>query len=278
MAADTADTVDTVPDGNTISSGIRCRSWSITWFDYPDDHLKNFDTLTQSYLYQIERCPRTDRLHIQGAVRFSNAVRPKHVQSCFPGANHSPARNWKKLLAYVSKDDTSTGERFGNIPPPKGNVRPVPDPMAFVVPTKWQSELADLVSVFCEPADARTIHWYWSRDGGMGKTSIAKHLVLKHPDEIVYVSTAKGADIKYAVAGFLAEKRELRAVIYNVPRDCREISYSTLEELCDGMFFSGKYESRSVVFAPIHVIVFANRPPEKSRLSEDRWDIHQIGE
>lgn len=273
MAATKVDTVGTEGGSNIIDPPFKCRGWSITWFDYPEDHSKIFDTVTQKYLYQVELCPTTGRPHLQGAAYFANAVTAKYVQACFPGCCQQGARSWKALIKYCQKEETSTGQRFAKGVKVKKTVRKVPDPLEGSEPVEWQQELIELVNHHCTKEQARQVHWFWSQAGGVGKTAVAKHLVLKHIEEVLYVSTSKGSDIKCAIAGFLEEGKDLRAIIYNIPRASKDVCYSTLEEICDGIFFSGKYESRMVTFAPVHVVVFANFPPNKNQLSVDRWVV-----
>jgi len=54
------------------------------------------------------------------------------------------------------------------------------------------------------------------------------------------------------------------------------ISYEALEEIKDGLFFSGKYESGMVCINPPHVVVLCNFAPDESKLSKDRWVIKNI--
>lgn len=265
-----ADTVDTVRDGNSITSRIRCRAWSITWFDYPEGYSLIFDTATHHYVGQIEECPKTKRLHIQAAVLFKNAVGPKHVQECFPGSHHEPAKSWKHLKQYCCKKETRAGETFTNIK----KVRDIADPLANKTLFAWQTELVDLVSRYATEDEGRRIHWLWEPTGCAGKTSLAKHLCLKYKGEIIYVS-GKAADAKYAVTVSIDKGADLRAIIYGLPRNT-EPDYRALEELSDAIFFSPKYESCQVMYAPLHVIVFANTPPNTDALSTDRWMIQKI--
>jgi hypothetical protein len=54
------------------------------------------------------------------------------------------------------------------------------------------------------------------------------------------------------------------------------IPYGTIEQLKNGIFFSGKYEASTHVINSPHVICFANYPPDKYKLSADRWNIIEI--
>ncbi len=52
----------------------------------------------------------------------------------------------------------------------------------------------------------------------------------------------------------------------------------TVEGILDGDFLLGKYRSRPVqIRHPVHVFVYANYPPDRRLLSEDRWNVFWIG-
>lgn len=54
------------------------------------------------------------------------------------------------------------------------------------------------------------------------------------------------------------------------------LNYPLLEHFKDGHVFSSKYESRNKEAKTPHVLVFSNQEPDRSKLSQDRWNIHQI--
>ncbi len=53
-------------------------------------------------------------------------------------------------------------------------------------------------------------------------------------------------------------------------------AYSMAEQLKNGSLFSGKYNSRVVVFKKPHVIFFANFAPDRSVWSEDRYNVTEL--
>jgi len=54
------------------------------------------------------------------------------------------------------------------------------------------------------------------------------------------------------------------------------IQYDFLEELKNGYVFSPKYESKNKSFPTPHVVVLMNEIPDKSKLSEDRYNIKSL--
>lgn len=132
----------------------------------------------------------------------------------------------------------------------------------------WQTGLRDLL---LGPPHPRKIHWYWEETGNSGKSTFARWFLLSYKTLSVKIFRGgRNVDVAFA---YQCE----RVVFFDYPRDSLDyISYSTLEHLKDGCIFSSKYESVSKIFDPPHVIVFANREPDRSRLSADRWDVHHI--
>lgn len=147
------------------------------------------------------------------------------------------------------------------------------DSFADAVLREWQQDLA---AVLTEPADPRSVNWYFSYSGGTGKSFMAS-----------WLAASMGALV--LTGGRLVDLAFLYAfepiVIFDLsrtqaPTEGRENSldhiYSFMEMLKNGRLTSTKYESRSKVFASPHVCVFANFPPDRSKMSEDRWRVKQL--
>lgn len=137
----------------------------------------------------------------------------------------------------------------------------------------WQSDLSDALD---RPADSRTVRWIFSYNGGTGKSFMAS-----------FLASTMGALV--ITGGRLVDM----AYIYNyepivifdlsrtqAPSEGRENSldhiYSFMESLKNGRLTSTKYDSRTKVFASPHVVVFANFPPDRTKMSEDRWNIQEL--
>lgn len=116
----------------------------------------------------------------------------------------------------------------------------------------------------------RKIMWCYEVRGGIGKSFLAKllHFVYGY-DLFDGVTTARD------VARFISP--EPKGFVLDVTRDNQKLfSYATLEQLKNGFVMSGKYEGIKRLFNVVPVVVFANFYPEKERLSEDRWNIHDL--
>lgn len=75
----------------------------------------------------------------------------------------------------------------------------------------------------------------------------------------------------------MLEKKPPDIIIYDYTRTQESfISYQSIEEVKNGIFFSGKYEGKMIIYDSPWVIVFANYPPELQAMSSDRWIVKEI--
>ena len=73
------------------------------------------------------------------------------------------------------------------------------------------------------------------------------------------------------------ESGDPRGIIWDIPRSAEgHISYGSMEDLKNGLFFSPKFESKQCVCPPMHILVFANHEPNQAKMSADRWSVHRI--
>lgn len=113
----------------------------------------------------------------------------------------------------------------------------------------------------------RKITWIWSKEGGRGKSTFAKYLMLKH--HAFVVNRGSSNDIAYAYD-------HQRIVVFDYPRSTQVefIHFTLMEDFKNGIIFSPKYESKSLSFTTPHVIVLSNIDPQncQEKLSSDRWN------
>lgn len=139
------------------------------------------------------------------------------------------------------------------------------DEMGDPILKAWQRDL--LAGLLPEP-DVRKITWIVDATGNSGKTYISKYLCVK--GGVVRFENGKSADIKHAYQGE-------RVVLFDLSRAQEaHFNYEVLESVKNGIMFSGKYESGMKVYPSPHVIVFANWPPDESKLSADRWEVKYL--
>ncbi len=251
------------------------RNWFLTWNDYPSnwkDILASVGGLVK-WACQPE-IGKSGNHHIQGVLCFKSAKKFSTMQRISGTIHWEIARNILACKNYCSKLDTSAGtcwtRGFGIRPPVK-------DPLAGKTLHDWQQDIVDIVS---GEVDDRKIYWYYSHEGAVGKSSLVKHLCLKSKETVLCGGTFK--DAEYAIAEIIGKGNVVKTVLFDIPRSREHngmpmVSYSGMEEIKNGCFFSAKYESAMVLFDCPHIIVFSNLEPDRSKMSGDRWVVKNVG-
>lgn len=132
-------------------------------------------------------------------------------------------------------------------------------------PRNWQEELINELAKNPHP---RKVIWYVDETGGKGKTHIANYLLSK--GDAAYFRGGRTADIAYRYNGE-------RVALFDFSRTNEEYTnYQAIECLKDGLIDSPKYTSVLKQFLVPHVVCFSNFMPDRSKLSQDRWDIRSL--
>lgn len=115
----------------------------------------------------------------------------------------------------------------------------------------------------------RQILWIVDYEGGMGKSTFGKWLRVNH-NAIRLGNNTRDASHVYGGEEY---------VFFDFVRTQEErISYQVIEEIKGGDIYCGKYEGKSVLYAPPKVCVFSNFYPDRSKMTSDRWYILEYGE
>lgn len=224
--------------------------------------LEYFDRHALKYRIQ-EETGENGTPHLQGCVSFSVEKRDTVWDPQGKGHYEALKGTWEEAVKYCSKTETRSGREWS-----KG----LPKPLKLINPTyKWEQDILTLIKT---EADNRTIHWYWSQNGGIGKSQFCKYLIVK--ENAVFISKGSNADIMYVL---MSIERDIDVVVINLPKSQgNNVCYDAIESIKDGIIFSPKYESGYKVFNSPHIIIFANKPPKEDKMFMDRFIITQLGE
>lgn len=240
------------------------KAWVFTWNNYPENYrdiLERTKSVCAEWSWGEEVAPTTGTKHIQGYLEAKKKLR--FHQFGLPNCVHFEiARGARsKNAAYTQKGE--------NIDASEG--MEAREPVRVIETLRpWQEEIIKLLKA---RPDDRTILWIWEEVGKIGKSALTKLLVVNHK---AIVCAGKAADMKYQIAQC---KIPPKIVIFDVPRSNLDyLSYTGMEEIKNGCFATSKYESGMVTMNCPHVLIFANAPPERHKLSEDRWKIGKIVE
>lgn len=265
-----------------MSSGGNCNTrvqispakhWCFTYNSYLEKDINSFLSVlihsSKKYVFQEER-GESGNLHLQGYICFNRRVRPKGVFSAFKTIHWEKTKNIKASILYCSDQDKRI--EGGRIWSAGVNIQENISILADTELKQWQSEIKEVIS---KDPDERSIYWVWEPIGGVGKSVFCKYLCVKFNALLL---SGKGADMKYGIVKY-KETVGLypKLILIDIPRSIKDyVSYSGIESVKNGCFFSGKYEGQMCLFNSPHIICFANQRPDKDKLSRDRWKIREI--
>lgn len=285
------------------------RSWTFTSYS---ESAPEFCDKIRYLGYQQERCPTTGKLHWQGYLELFNSMRLSGVKKLLgDNSIHLEKRRGTRDEArnYCIKDETRVSGpfEFGNWISGQGcrtdliklvsdiesgktdyellksdpeivykymkfikhtrhivnehnNLTYLNDNFVNITYNSYQKEIIKHI----EDQDDRKITWITDIEGNKGKTYLSKHLIASRG--AIRFTNGKTSDIAYAY-------NSQPIVVFDFARTCEDrINYQVIEDLKNGMIFSGKYESACKIFKPPKIVIMANFEPKFTSLSLDRWD------
>lgn len=267
--------------GNTrqISPAV---GWFFTFNNYNsqdiEDMVKYFNISSKEYLFQ-EEIGKEGTPHLQGFVNLVEKCRYDSIPLSKKIHWEKRKGSTKQNIVYCTKIDTSVGRVYTNMDLSKYQLFEKLLPGIEGEPLPWQKKILEIIS---GPRHRRKIYWIVDKFGGQGKSALCRHISILNPGKTILLS-GKGADLKYGVVTHLAKNPgnpgALQIAMFDFPRTLEGfVSYSGIEEIKNGHFFSGKYEGCEVLFNPPHLLCFSNFDPDLSKLSKDRWEIIQLGD
>jgi hypothetical protein len=147
-------------------------------------------------------------------------------------------------------------------------------PVKFTVeaPDSWHQWQTELLDVLATSADNRSIRWYVDGTGGAGKSTLLRYVCANGKPCSAISLSGKVTDMAFAYKGE-------SAVFFDVSRTMAEnVKHLAqfAEQLKNGNIFSTKYESRTKMFKPPHVVFFANIMPPSGMWSADRLKLTEL--
>jgi hypothetical protein len=165
--------------------------------------------------------------------------------------------NCPKILPKLSQVEQGL-RTFNSISRQESNMKDIQEQDKLEEMYAWQAGVVDIVN---GTPDQRKIHWYWSEEGGMGKTSMALYLDSFH--DTFYCTGGSMRDLACAW-------QQQRIIIFDMTKSSvlDDDFYSNLEQFKNGAVFSSKYNSGMKRSVRPHVIVFANTAPDATKMTD----------
>lgn len=278
------DTLDTSGEGNTksspspttsLDSKAKSRGWCFTENNYDEKFIDTmthiFSTKKWSYIMGKEIGTEGTH-HIQGYICHKNAIRFSTLKKMMPRAHLEKAKGSKKQnYNYCSKD----GNFITNMDFKTFQEQIIDKCLESYKNVKWRPFQQQVLNIISKPTDSRKIHWFYEKNGNVGKSFLAKYILMKHKG--VIICSGKKNDVFNQVLILMEKKILPEIILLDIPRtDMDYLNYSTIEQLKNGFLYSGKYEGGVCIFPSPKIICFSNNVPEKKKLSLDRWNIIHI--
>lgn len=244
---------------------FRTRKWSFTLNNYTEEEMTQMTHFSGKLVFSKET-GESGTPHLQGYIELKNArtlsglkkelkINRIHLEPSY--------KNRQANVLYCVKEGNVIRNDFGKIY--TGADLPKRDQLY-----EWQLNLLDIIE---NKRDDRTIYWFWEDIGNAGKSRFGKYLCF-HYKNICLLTATKSADILTAVD----EKYD--TYILDFPRTLGPdfCPFTAIEQVKNGFITDSKLkkEARILMFDPPTVIIFSNYPPERKKLSQDRWQIYNI--
>lgn len=258
---------------------VRERGWTITLNNYTEEEYNKLieaaQLTSQKWVVGKEVGEKCKTPHLQGYIYVKNKISLKTLKKEFSGRAHfevakgTPEQNY----AYCIKEGDYKANGFTKELTFKEKLNQrLLKKYENIEWKSWQKAIIDIVN--SEP-DSRTINWVCDYVGNSGKSFLTKYLALT---KNVIIADGKKDNIFNQVNRMLNEDEiEFEVVMLDIPRSGEGyVNYGVLEQLKNGLIYSGKYEGGVCAFDDVHVIVFANFMPNQKEMSGDRWNIIEL--
>lgn len=253
---------------------IQSKRWCFTLNNYTLEQLESIETTfaQMGILYIIgKETASTGTIHLQGYIESKKKIRPSQIK--IPNLKWNKF-HWEKCKGTKENNIDYCSKEKNFVSNFDKSELPIPKKWESIELYKWQENIVNILSK--EPDD-RTINWIWEDKGCAGKTTFQKYVYSKYKN--VVILSGKGADMKNGVIEYKKTNGVLpKIVLINIPRVSKDyVSYAGIEDIKDMFFYSGKYEGGMVCGENPHVFCFANNKPDVLKMSNDRWNIIDIG-
>lgn len=252
----------TIPQLDKNSSDSRDSSFFIRKF-------RKYDI---KYIFQLEIGDDTGYRHFQCYLLLPRKQRNNWLERhiCKLG-RYRVCDNIDRSKSYCCKEETRAEGPWMNISPPRDTYALLETELNKEL-RPWQQELKEYL---LGPVDQRKVRVYVDEVGDTGKTWFVKHMAFYFPHLVTYVTTTKNADILTAI------DEDTRSVLIDIPRCVSSndiFPANAIEQLKNGMVTQAKLQKKliSTLIPAIHVVIFTNTDPDRSKLSADRWDVHYL--
>ncbi len=234
--------------------------------------------------FQVEACPSTGRVHIQGRISLNTKQRklPLHVLEAHWSITQSDNISGERFYAYVCKERTRTHGPFSDRSEPTSQY--IPRQYRLTEMRPFQQSVIDHVNGYWRFGDNdRTVNVLINHTGNIGKSVLCHTLRLKHGG--VMIPPVNDAEKLIAAVLSKLKGKRLRSpkvIMIDLPRAMAKDKlfgwYNAIEQIKNGWVYDFRYKYQERDFDSPHVWVFTNQTPDSKLISRDRWKLWTVDE
>lgn len=277
--------------GNTVKPTRKGRKiddrhmyWMVTIFNYlPNtikDHIHESFNKISTYWFQEETCPTTKKDHIHICISFNKTPRTSKAIKDILGDNtihldyQAKYNYFKEKVVYVTNPyKRKPGGLYGSNDKDfkfefilLQDEEDEPDNFS---PYGWQ---LDALKIMKSKRESRRLYNFWEAEGEYGKSRFCEWLDDNYAN-VWCITPGKSGDIKFYISKMVNEFKKIPlAIVIDIAYgySINDIDFSFIEELKNGRFFVGKYESTKCKFLKPHVLFFSNKEIPADLMTKNR--------
>lgn len=266
---------DRAANGNTKKQPNQLLSWFFTLNNYTEkdisDLIEVLEIICDKYIFEKEVGSICNTPHLQGVIFLKKKMR----WSEFGLTNRiqwKPTKSETASVKYCQKEFHWDGNDIYY----KGITLINRQNLEIPIKNTWVLYIEDVVkSQIC---NKRLIHWFWSKEGNFGKSTLLKYLAERYDSKIISCPNTAN-NMMNLVYNEITDVNKVNTLLISLPRSFKSNNelYTGLETIKDGIVSNLKsYKNGSKLFIRPHIFIFANWRPATEKLSSDRWMIHNI--
>lgn len=262
--------------GNTKPDHSRCRRWVFTLNNWNEEEYESIKEWLHNNTVGFvvgKEVGENGTPHLQGYFECKDGKTFNVIKKMNERAHFEKAKgNREQNIKYCTKDKDF--EQWGIAKKisirEKEILMKLEEEYKDVVWKDWQKDILEMIS---GKPDNRAVWWIVDEKGNQGKSYLVNYIMMTQK---AILADGKKTDVFNQVLQFM-ENDVPKIIILDIPRSNEGyVNYGVLEQLKNGVIYSGKYEGGCCFFRIPHVIVMANFWPDESKLSADRWRIVEL--
>lgn len=226
--------------------------------------------ICKKYVFQLEE-GKDGYKHYQGRISLITKRRINQMIKFQPWDHHAhftiTSAGGAQDVEYVTKEDTRIAGPWNG---PNNRIF-IPSHIKDIVLRPWQESLIEL----CNTYEKRKIYVIIDMVGNIGKSTICTYMRCHGLGKII-PPLNESKDIMRMVCNMDTSNTYLIDMPRALPKIKLNQMYSAIESVKSGYAYDDRYKFTEKIFNIPNIVVFTNAVPDRSLLSNDRWELLSV--